>query len=80
MGMNRITKAAVAALIAMTCSRERFVVSGVVLNAPATSPKAGLPTWVLPKLMFTTWLEMEIGIGILLFVAGAALATTHRTQ
>jgi hypothetical protein len=26
------------------------------------------------------WLEMEIGIGILLFVAGAALATTHRSQ
>jgi len=26
------------------------------------------------------WLAMEIGIGILLLVAGAALATTHRTQ
>jgi hypothetical protein len=61
--------AATAALVILFIKKHQSLPAGLMLGGA-----------IALALGIFLWLEMEIGIGILLFVAGAALATTHRTQ
>jgi hypothetical protein len=61
--------AATAALVILFVKKHQSLPAGLMLGGA-----------IALALGIFFWLEMEIGIGILLFVAGAALATTHRTQ
>jgi hypothetical protein len=61
--------AATAALVILFIKKHQSLPAGLMLGGA-----------IALALGIFFWLEMEIGIGILLFVAGAALATTHRSQ
>jgi hypothetical protein len=61
--------AATAALVILFIKKHQSLSAGLMLGGA-----------IALALGIFFWLEMEIGIGILLFVAGAALATTHRSQ
>jgi len=61
--------AATAALVILFIKKHQSLPAGLMLGGA-----------IALALGVFLWLAMEIGIGILLLVAGAALATTHRTQ
>jgi len=61
--------AATAALVILFIKKHQSLPAGLMLGGA-----------IALALGIFFWLEMEIGIGILLFVAGAVLATTHRSQ